>query len=71
MVLERQEGGHRAFGFGAHFCAGNLLARYEMTVPFRALFERCRNLRLDPTQEVGIDGWEFRGVKRLPVRWDV
>jgi cytochrome P450 len=71
MDLGREEGGHRAFGFGAHFCAGNLLARYEMTVPFRTLFERCRDLRLDPAQEVEIDGWEFRGVKRLPVCWDV
>jgi cytochrome P450 len=71
MDLARQEGGHRAFGFGAHFCAGSLLARYEMVIPFRALFERCPKLRLVPGQEVEIDGWEFRGVKRLPVCWDV
>lgn len=68
--LNRREGGHRSFGFGAHFCAGNLLARYEMRIPFRTVFERCPGLRLDPEQPVAVDGWEFRGVKRLPVLWD-
>ncbi|HST38990.1 MAG TPA: cytochrome P450 [Conexibacter sp.] len=70
LDLDRSEGGHRSFGFGAHFCAGNLLARYEMRIPFRTLFERCPGLRLDPDQPVEVSGWEFRGVKQLPVRWD-
>jgi cholest-4-en-3-one 26-monooxygenase len=35
---------HLAFGFGAHFCLGNQLARLELRVMFEQLFERLPDL---------------------------
>lgn len=37
---------HLAFGFGAHFCLGNQLARLELRVMFEQLFERLPDLGL-------------------------
>ncbi|HTO09708.1 MAG TPA: cytochrome P450 [Myxococcota bacterium] len=41
-------GEHLAFGHGIHFCLGAVLARRELTVAFRALFERFAAFRLVP-----------------------
>jgi cytochrome P450 family 142 subfamily A polypeptide 1 len=37
---------HLAFGFGAHFCLGNQLARLELRVMFEQLFARLPDLAL-------------------------
>ncbi len=37
---------HLAFGRGIHFCVGNQLARMEMRVAIKRLFERLENLHL-------------------------
>jgi cytochrome P450 family 142 subfamily A polypeptide 1 len=37
---------HVAFGFGAHFCLGNQLARLEMRIMFEQLFARLPDLTL-------------------------
>lgn len=37
---------HLAFGFGAHFCLGNQLARLELKIMFERLFERLPDLAL-------------------------
>ena len=42
----RQPNDHVAFGFGAHFCLGNSLARLEMRVMFDRLLERLPDLHL-------------------------
>ncbi|MFM8355819.1 MAG: cytochrome P450, partial [Gammaproteobacteria bacterium] len=39
---------HVAFGRGIHHCLGAALARREMNIGFRVLFERLRNFRLAP-----------------------
>ncbi len=39
---------HLAFGWGAHVCIGNALAREEMFVAFQSLLERLPGLRLQP-----------------------
>jgi cytochrome P450 len=41
-------GEHLAFGHGIHFCLGAVLARRELTVGFRALFDRFDGFRLAP-----------------------
>lgn len=62
------------FGFGAHFCLGVHLARTEMAIALRVLFERLPRLRLaDDGDDVRITGafiQLLRGPNRLPVRFD-
>ncbi|MEX2982664.1 cytochrome P450 [Streptomyces sp. C36] len=73
LDLRRQDGGHLAFGHGIHQCLGQQLARIEMRIAFRALFDRFPTLRLAvPAEEVGLrpETADIYGVRSLPVTWD-
>jgi cytochrome P450 len=60
-----------AFGYGRHQCVGQQLARAEMQIVFRTLFQRIPTLRL----AAGIEDIPFKhdrlayGVYELPVTW--
>jgi cytochrome P450 len=63
---------HLSFAMGPHFCIGAKVARLEGEVALQTLFHRL------PSLELAFDGeapdWQevfmFRGLERLPVRWD-
>ena len=62
-----------AFGFGVHYCLGAHLARTEMAIALRVIFERLPNLRLVDDADVRVTGafiQLLRGPNRLPVRFD-
>ena len=59
------------FGAGPHFSAGAATARSMVAdVALPLAFDRLNGLRLDPSDEVEIGGWAFRGLLTLPVAWD-
>lgn len=68
--LGRARHPHAAFGFGPHFCVGHYLARIQMRIGIRALFERLPGLTLADDRPVTMRGWEYRSPDHLPVRWD-
>ncbi|MDF2709766.1 cytochrome P450 [Nonomuraea muscovyensis] len=73
LDLQRQDGGHLAFGHGIHQCLGQQLARVEMRVALPALLNRFPTLRLAvPADEVALrpETADIYGVKSLPVTWD-
>ena len=53
--ITRTPNDHMAFGFGAHFCLGNRLARMELTVMFDRLLDRLPDLALadEPSRPSG------------------
>jgi unspecific monooxygenase len=57
-----------SFGAGIHFCIGAPLARLEMQVALKVLFDRLPTLRLayEPTYR---DSYHFHGLERLKVEW--
>ena len=58
---------HLAFGHGAHFCAGNAVARMEASIAFTKLLSRFPKLaRAGPT--VRAERTRFRVIESLPVR---
>lgn len=69
--IERTARHHLSFGFGAHQCLGQNLARVELEVALSTLFRRIPGLRL----ATGLDELPFKddaavyGLYRLPVTW--
>ncbi|MER5511082.1 cytochrome P450 [Streptomyces sp. NPDC002766] len=62
---------HVAFGFGIHQCLGQNLARAELDIALRALFDRLPALRLAaPADEIPFKpGDTIQGMLELPVTW--
>ena len=59
---------HLAFGFGAHFCLGNQLARLELRVMFEQLFARLPDLALAAPQALPRRASNFiSGLVSMPV----
>ena len=62
---------HVSFGFGPHFCPGNMLARLESELLVDALLDRIPGLKLavPPGQVPFKKGALIRGPEALPVTW--
>ena len=59
---------HVSFGAGIHACVGAPLARLEMQVAVRVLFERLPSMRIAEPPRVK-DAWHFHGLESLRVTW--
>ncbi|MCB1104377.1 MAG: cytochrome P450 [Opitutaceae bacterium] len=66
--ITRSPNKHLAFGFGAHFCLGAVLARMEMEIAFRAIVRRLPQLQLATTDLAWKPTMGIRALTRLPVR---
>jgi cytochrome P450 len=70
--LKRKASAHLAFGYGAHQCLGQQLARVELQQVFSTLFQRIPTLRLAvPFEDLRFkDNALVYGLRALPVTWD-
>ena len=59
---------HVSFGVGIHACVGAPLARLEMQVALRVLFERLPGVAIVVPPRVK-DAWHFHGLESLHVAW--
>lgn len=71
LQLARAPEGHVSFGYGIHQCAGQHLARLELNIALRALFERFPRLRLaEPVDKLRFRSDMFvYGLHELPLEW--
>jgi cytochrome P450 len=62
---------HLTFGYGVHQCLGQNLARLQLEIAYRTLFQRIPGLRLGiPVSEIRMrTTGTMQGVERLPVEW--
>lgn len=69
--VHRDTGNHLQWGIGPHYCQGAPLARLEMELSLRALFQRFPDLRLATGTPDSLfrRGTVFHGLERLPVTW--
>lgn len=71
LDLTRPARSHHAFGYGAHQCLGQSLARVELQVVYSTLYRRIPSLALAvPFDEVefAMEGVAY-GLRSLPVSW--
>jgi cytochrome P450 len=66
--IRREDNDFISFGFGAHYCLGNALARLESTEIFSAVLDRIPGVRLDGNAPWS-DHQFFRSLSALPVAW--
>jgi cholest-4-en-3-one 26-monooxygenase len=66
--IDRSPNSHLAFGFGAHFCLGNQLARLELSMMTKRILERLPDLRLAEDVSVPLRPANFvSGPESMPV----
>jgi len=64
----RKDGANVSFGAGIHFCIGAPLARIELQVAMRTLFDRLPGLKLAAEPQYK-NIYHFHGLERLEVSW--
>ncbi|MFD8530036.1 cytochrome P450 [Streptosporangium canum] len=71
LDVRRKARHHVAFGFGAHQCLGQSLARVELQVVYSTLYRRIPTLALAvPLEQLTFkENAVFYGVRELPVTW--
>jgi cytochrome P450 len=66
--VDRNPNRQIAFGFGAHVCLGQHLARMEMRILFEELLPRLKSIQLDGTPKRAASTF-VSGPKTLPIRF--
>ncbi|WP_171053251.1 cytochrome P450 [Streptomyces marianii] len=70
LDLRRNPRNHLSFGFGAHQCIGQNLARLDIEIALRRLFDSLPTLRLAvPLDDVPVRQGLVFSINALPVRW--
>ncbi len=65
---DRKPNRHLSFGYGAHLCLGQHLAKIEMRILFEELLPRLASLEPDGTAKLS-QSWFVNGLKTLPLRF--
>jgi len=68
--VDRKPNRHLAFGYGAHLCLGQHLAKMEMRILFEELIPRLRSIALDG-EPANTKACFVSGPKSLPLRYEM
>lgn len=68
--IDRKEGKHLAFGYGAHLCLGQHLAKMEMRILFEELLPRLKSLELNGEPKLAQASF-VGGPKTLPIKYEM
>lgn len=68
--LDRKPNKQLAFGYGAHVCIGQHLARLELKCLFEELLPRLKSVHLDGEMSF-THSWFVNGPRRLPLRFEL
>ncbi|WP_296599039.1 cytochrome P450, partial [Phenylobacterium sp.] len=66
--VDRKPNKHLAFGYGAHLCLGQHLAKMEMRVLWEELLPRLESVEISGTPALS-EAFFVNGPKRLPIRF--
>jgi len=65
--ITRQPNRHLTFAHGPHFCLGASIARTVSQVGILTTIQRCADMQLVEDRVEWLEGFAFRGPKRLPI----
>jgi cytochrome P450 len=61
---------HLSFGYGIHYCIGNMLGKLQTKIAVEEIARRLPNLRLVPDAQITFgDNLSFRVPDSVPVLW--
>lgn len=69
--ITRKKNPHLTFGYGLHHCIGAATARMEADIAFSTLLRRTKDMQLLIENPQWRDVFRFRGLKSLPVQFEV
>ena len=69
FLVDRKPNKQLAFGYGAHVCLGQHLARMEMRILWEELLPRLKSVSLDGTPALS-EAVFVNGPKRLPIKFE-
>lgn len=69
FLVDRKPNKQLAFGYGAHVCLGQHLARMEMRILWEELLPRLKSVSLDGTPAMS-EAVFVNGPKRLPIKFE-
>jgi cytochrome P450 len=67
--VDRKPNRHLAFGYGAHLCLGQHLAKMEMRILWEEMLPRLKHVELAGTPALS-EAVFVNGPKRLPIRFE-
>lgn len=68
--VDRKNSQHVSFGYGAHICLGQHLAKMEMRVLFEELIPRLSEVSLNGEAPLS-EYWFINGLKNLPIKYKI
>ena len=69
-IARKNARSHLSFGFGIHYCLGNLLAKLQVRVVLEEITAKIPDLALVPSQEIAFgDNLSFRAPTTVAVTW--
>ena len=69
LDIARRPNRHLTFAHGPHFCLGAAIARTETQIAVQTVVRRCLDLELESKDAEWQEGFSFRGLKTLPIRF--
>lgn len=69
--ITRKKNPQLTFGYGLHHCIGSAVARMEAEISFETMLRRMRDIHLLVEQPEWHDVYRFRGLKSLPVEFEL
>ncbi len=70
FLVDRKPNKQLAFGYGAHLCLGQHLARMEMRILFEELLPRLKSIERDGPASM-TQAFFVNGPKKLPIRYEM
>ncbi len=68
--IDRDPNTHAAFGYGAHLCLGQHLAKMEMRVLFEELLPKLKSVHLAGEPQLS-ESFFVNGLKKLPIEFEL